>query len=99
MRITKTQLAGVDRYKYSGVDKSVLSKFVLGPFWTWLVTLFPRSLAPNMVSGLWVVDDRRRLICVRFLLVRDAVEWKQSRVGFAPLSCSTVLLREGGGVS
>jgi ethanolaminephosphotransferase len=51
MRITKKQLAGVDQYKYSGVDKSVLSKYVLGPFWTWLVTLFPRSLAPNTVSG------------------------------------------------
>jgi hypothetical protein len=50
MRITKKQLAGVDKYKYSGVDKSVLSKHVLGPFWTWLVTCFPLTLAPNTVS-------------------------------------------------
>ena len=52
MRITKAQLAGVDQYKYSGVDKSVVSKHVLGPFWTWLVTLFPKTLAPNMVRSI-----------------------------------------------
>ena len=50
MRITKKQLAGVDQYKYSGIDKSVLSKHVLGPFWTWLVTCFPLTLAPNTVG-------------------------------------------------
>lgn len=50
MRITKAQYAGLDKYKYSGMDKSVVSRYVLGPFWTWLVTLFPRNLAPNMVS-------------------------------------------------
>ncbi|ORX36138.1 CDP-alcohol phosphatidyltransferase-domain-containing protein [Kockovaella imperatae] len=52
MRITKTQLAGVDKYKYSGVDKSIVSKHILGPFWTWLVTLFPTSLAPNTITFL-----------------------------------------------
>ncbi|WVW78960.1 hypothetical protein I302_100923 [Kwoniella bestiolae CBS 10118] len=52
MRITKKQLAGLDQYKYSGVDKSVLSKHVLGPFWTWLVTLFPKTLAPNTITFL-----------------------------------------------
>ena len=51
MRITKEQFAGVDQYKYSGVDKSVVSKHVLGPFWTWLVTLFPMKVAPNTVSS------------------------------------------------
>ena len=51
MRITRAQLAGVDKYKYSGVDKSVVSKHILGPFWTWLVTLFPKTLAPNTVRA------------------------------------------------
>lgn len=50
MRITKAQYKGLDAYKYSGMDKSVVSRYILGPFWTWLVTLFPRNLAPNMVS-------------------------------------------------
>ena len=52
MRISKAQLAGIDQYKYSGVDKSVVSRHVLGPFWTWLVTLFPLTLAPNTASRL-----------------------------------------------
>ncbi|ORY24123.1 hypothetical protein BCR39DRAFT_547721 [Naematelia encephala] len=52
MRITKKQLAGIDQYKYSGVDKSVVSKHILGPFWTWLVTLFPKTLAPNTITFL-----------------------------------------------
>lgn len=50
MRITKAQFKGLDQYKYSGVDKSVVSKHILGPFWTWLVTCFPRTLAPNTVG-------------------------------------------------
>lgn len=50
MRITKTQFSGLDRYKYSGVDKSIVSRHILGPFWNWLVTLFPKTLAPNTVG-------------------------------------------------
>lgn len=50
MRITKAQLKGLDQYKYSGIDKSVVSRYALGPFWTWLVTIMPRNLAPNSVS-------------------------------------------------
>jgi ethanolaminephosphotransferase len=62
MRITKAQFRGLDQYKYSGIDKSVLSRHVLTPWWNWLVTCFPRSLAPNAVSmslmgevGMWAV--------------------------------------------
>jgi ethanolaminephosphotransferase len=51
MRLTKAHLAGLDQYKYSGVDKSIVSRHVLGHWWNWLVTLFPRTLAPNAVSG------------------------------------------------
>ncbi|KAK8846556.1 hypothetical protein IAR55_005642 [Kwoniella newhampshirensis] len=50
MRITKAQFKGLDAYKYSGIDKSIVSKHVLGPFWTWLVTLFPKTLAPNTIT-------------------------------------------------
>ncbi|KAN0061425.1 hypothetical protein ACQY0O_006272 [Thecaphora frezii] len=44
-------------YKYSGTDKSLVSKYVLGPWWNWLVTLFPLSVAPNTItlSGLALV--------------------------------------------
>ncbi|KAI9635659.1 CDP-alcohol phosphatidyltransferase-domain-containing protein [Dioszegia hungarica] len=52
MRITKAQLKGLDQYKYSGIDKSVVSRYALGPFWTWLVTIMPRNLAPNSITFL-----------------------------------------------
>lgn len=31
--------------------RSVISNYVLNPFWTWFVTLWPLSIAPNMVSS------------------------------------------------
>ncbi|ODN74868.1 hypothetical protein L202_07172 [Cryptococcus amylolentus CBS 6039] len=52
MRITKAQFNGLDQYKYSGVDKSVVSKYLLSPFWNWLVTLFPKTIAPNTITFL-----------------------------------------------
>ena len=56
MRITKAQFRGLDQYKYSGVDKSVVSRHILGPFWNWLVTCFPKTLAPNTVNTLTSVS-------------------------------------------
>lgn len=34
-------LKNLDKYRYSSVDKSLLSKYVLQPYWTWLVTWVP----------------------------------------------------------
>ncbi|KAK4053532.1 hypothetical protein OIV83_001700 [Microbotryomycetes sp. JL201] len=38
------------KYKYSSADKSLTSKYLLNPFWNWLVTLFPKSMAPNAIT-------------------------------------------------
>ncbi|KAJ7157318.1 Choline/ethanolaminephosphotransferase [Mycena filopes] len=50
-------LQNLHKYAYKGVDKSPLSKYVLNPFWTWFVTLWPLSVAPNTItlSGLSIV--------------------------------------------
>ncbi|KAG8984872.1 hypothetical protein FRB94_010715 [Tulasnella sp. JGI-2019a] len=45
-------LENLKKYKYSGVDKSILSKYVLNPFWTWFVTLWPTWVAPNTITFL-----------------------------------------------
>lgn len=37
-------------YRYSSVDQSLVSRYVLGPYWNWLVTLFPTTIAPNMIT-------------------------------------------------
>ncbi|KAG0323834.1 hypothetical protein BGZ99_002451 [Dissophora globulifera] len=52
----------LSKYKYSGVDDSLLSKYVLGPYWTKLVTFFPITMAPNTITGLG-------LLCVIFNLL------------------------------
>ncbi|CAN8253680.1 unnamed protein product [Cochlearia groenlandica] len=38
------------RHKYSGVDHSYLSKYVLQHFWTRFVTIFPLWMPPNMIT-------------------------------------------------
>ncbi|RDA82723.1 hypothetical protein CP532_1827 [Ophiocordyceps camponoti-leonardi (nom. inval.)] len=37
-------------YKYSAVDKSPVSKYILGPWWNAFVRVLPMWLAPNMVT-------------------------------------------------
>lgn len=55
--IPSSRVGNLHLYKYSGTDKSLVSKYILGPYWNWLVTLFPTSVAPNTItlSGLLLV--------------------------------------------
>ncbi|KAJ7083364.1 CDP-alcohol phosphatidyltransferase-domain-containing protein [Mycena belliarum] len=55
--IPAAALQNLKKYSYKGVDKSVLSKYVLNPFWNWFVTLWPLSVAPNTITflGLCIV--------------------------------------------
>ncbi|KAH9950982.1 Choline/ethanolaminephosphotransferase [Amylocystis lapponica] len=50
-------LENLRKYAYKGVDKSLTSKYLLNPFWTWFVTLWPTWVAPNTItlSGLCLV--------------------------------------------
>ncbi|KAJ3547758.1 hypothetical protein NM688_g5370 [Phlebia brevispora] len=55
--ISSAALENLKKYQYKGVDKSLLSRYVLNPYWTWLVTLWPKWVAPNVItmSGLCFV--------------------------------------------
>ncbi|KAF6753170.1 cholinephosphotransferase [Ephemerocybe angulata] len=55
--IPEHMLENLKNYKYRGADKSLVSRFVLNPFWNWLVTLWPLSVAPNTITltGLSIV--------------------------------------------
>lgn len=55
--IPPSRIKNIHEYKYSGADDSLVSKYLLGPYWNWLVTLFPTSVAPNTItlSGLALV--------------------------------------------
>ncbi|KAH8734555.1 CDP-alcohol phosphatidyltransferase-domain-containing protein [Ilyonectria robusta] len=48
--ISDDALVHLKTYKYSSVDLSPVSKYVLGPFWNAFVELLPLWLAPNMVT-------------------------------------------------
>ncbi|KAH7156546.1 CDP-alcohol phosphatidyltransferase-domain-containing protein [Dactylonectria macrodidyma] len=48
--ISDDALAHLKTYKYSSVDLSPVSKYILGPFWNAFVELLPLWLAPNMVT-------------------------------------------------
>jgi len=55
--IPQQSLENLKKYVYKSVDKSLLSQYVLNPFWTWFVTLWPLTIAPNTItlSGLSIV--------------------------------------------
>lgn len=48
--VPPSALANLKNYKYAAVDYSVLSKYVLKPYWTWLLQFMPMWLAPNMIT-------------------------------------------------
>ncbi|KAI1261429.1 CDP-alcohol phosphatidyltransferase [Xylariaceae sp. FL1019] len=50
--ISDDALIHLKSYKYSAVDKSPLSKYILQPYWNAFVKLLPLWLAPNMVTVL-----------------------------------------------
>ncbi|KAF3430980.1 hypothetical protein FNV43_RR25710 [Rhamnella rubrinervis] len=43
-------VAALHRYKYSGVDHSYVAKYVLQPFWSRFVKIFPLWMPPNMIT-------------------------------------------------
>lgn len=43
--LTKRSLENLRKYKYSSVDNSILSKYVLCHYWNGLVRLFPLWMA------------------------------------------------------
>lgn len=48
--LTKKHLKGFDNYKYSAIDTSPLSQYVMHPFWNTVVKFIPRWIAPNLLT-------------------------------------------------
>ncbi len=48
--VTPNGLKALRDYKYSSIDKSPFSKYVLQPYWTFVTTLFPLWMAPNLIT-------------------------------------------------
>ncbi|XP_046679620.1 ethanolaminephosphotransferase 1-like [Homalodisca vitripennis] len=48
--LTAQHLAGFENYKYSSLDTSPLSVYVMHPFWNRVVLLCPKWVAPNVLT-------------------------------------------------
>uniref|UniRef100_A0A060TDN5 diacylglycerol cholinephosphotransferase n=1 Tax=Blastobotrys adeninivorans TaxID=409370 RepID=A0A060TDN5_BLAAD len=48
--LPKSALPGLKQYKYGGVDQSLVSRYILKPFYQRFVLLFPLWLAPNLIT-------------------------------------------------
>ncbi|OWR48307.1 ethanolaminephosphotransferase 1 like protein [Danaus plexippus plexippus] len=48
--LSKDQLEGFEKYKYNSIDTSILSTYVMHPFWNWCVQFCPVWVAPNLLT-------------------------------------------------
>ncbi|KAH6888049.1 CDP-alcohol phosphatidyltransferase-domain-containing protein [Thelonectria olida] len=77
--VRQRELPSLKDYKYSGVDRSLLSKYVLKPFYTNVVIkCFPMSMAPNLITltgFLFVVANFLTLLWYNPTLDQDCPSW------------------------
>jgi len=48
--IKDSDIKALKKYKYSSVDKSLIQKYILNPYWCWLVQRVPEWVAPNLIT-------------------------------------------------
>ncbi|KAH7911614.1 CDP-alcohol phosphatidyltransferase-domain-containing protein [Hygrophoropsis aurantiaca] len=55
--LSPSALKNLRKYAYKGVDKSLVSRYVLTPYWNWFIKLWPLTIAPNTITllGLAIV--------------------------------------------
>ena len=77
--VRQDKLPNLKQYKYSGVDHSLLSRYVLKPFYTnFVIKCFPMSMAPNLItlSGFsFVVVNLLTLLWYNPTLDQDCPPW------------------------
>ncbi|XP_017154225.1 ethanolaminephosphotransferase 1 isoform X3 [Drosophila miranda] len=64
--LSRSQINGFDNYKYSAIDTSPLSQYVMHPFWDWLVKFFPRWFAPNLMTFLGFLFSAMNLVLLSY---------------------------------
>ncbi|KAL1838872.1 hypothetical protein VTJ49DRAFT_2096 [Mycothermus thermophilus] len=77
--VRQEYLPNLRQYKYSGVDHSLLSRYVLKPFYTNVVIkCFPMSMAPNLITltgFMFVVANFLTLLWYNPSLDQDCPSW------------------------
>eukprot|EP01133_Synstelium_polycarpum_P007237 gene7237-8413_t len=52
MKLDKTALTNLSNHKYSGIDDSILAKYVLRHWWNFCMNFVPMWIAPNLLGSL-----------------------------------------------
>ncbi|CAH0017748.1 unnamed protein product [Clonostachys rhizophaga] len=77
--VRQSQLPALREYKYSAVDRSLTSKYILKPFYTnFVIKCFPMSMAPNLITltgFLFVVANFIALLWYNPTLDQDCPPW------------------------
>jgi ethanolaminephosphotransferase len=77
--VRQEKLPGLKEYKYSAVDRSLTSKYILKPFYTNVVIkCFPMSMAPNLITltgFMFVVANFLTLLWYNPSLDQDCPSW------------------------
>ncbi|CAG8571652.1 12269_t:CDS:2 [Dentiscutata heterogama] len=71
--IGEADLKNLAHYKYGAIDKSPIANYILKHYWNWAIELFPRWMAPNLITlcGLGFV----------FINVLSVIYWINDLVG------------------
>lgn len=76
--IPHADLDNLKKYKYQSDDRSIITKYVLKPFWQKFVNIFPLWLAPNVVtlSGFgFVLVNLMMVLYIDPTLSQDSPSW------------------------
>jgi len=77
--VRQQDLPALKEYKYSGVDRSLLSRYVLKPFYTHVVIkCFPTWMAPNLITltgFMFVVVNMLTMLWYNPTLDQDCPAW------------------------
>ncbi|KAF8553808.1 Choline/ethanolaminephosphotransferase, partial [Imleria badia] len=53
--LSPAALRNLKLYAYKAVDESLASRYILGPYWNWFITLWPQTVAPNTITLLGLI--------------------------------------------
>lgn len=77
--VRQRELPALKEYKYSGVDHSLTSKYILKPFYTHVVIkCFPMSMAPNLITltgFMFVIANFLTMLWYNPTLDQDCPNW------------------------
>lgn len=91
--IPPTYLPNLKKYKYSGADFSIMSRYVLQRYWNFVVSLVPMTVAPNRITFTgFVVGMSSTLVLLYYYFFEDGnfPSWALYYAAFALFAYQTL---------